>query len=136
MSTDRITRSGGVGQFSVEVVSSDPARAGPAGIVSIEFRDDKTAAGKSSMQIDDDVVIETLHQLRSLGLSVIPSGEALQLVPDTFIWSQGKLFLVRPLARRNWTVRQALRDAEQIVRDIQARQKSGSAPEVHDAYGR
>jgi hypothetical protein len=47
------------------------------------------------------------------------------LVPDALLWVNGALYLVRPLTRRSWTVRQAMRDAERIVRDVQARAEKG-----------
>jgi hypothetical protein len=40
-------------------------------------------------------------------------------VPDVHLWIDESLYLVRPLARRNWTRRQAHRDAEHIVRSVQ-----------------
>lgn len=112
-------RTKGKGKFDVSVVSSDGSRAGPAGIIRIQFNDQKTADGSSTTRIDDDAVLETLSELRRLGLSVVPAGEALWFVPDTFIWSDGAVFVVRSLVRRNWTIRQALRDAERIVRNVQ-----------------
>ena len=112
-------RTKGKGKFDVSVVSSDQSRDGPAGIVRIQFNDKKTADGSSSTRVDNDAVLETFSELRRLGLSVVPAGEALWFVPDTFIWSDGAVFVVRSLIRRNWTIRQALRDAERIVRNVQ-----------------
>jgi len=123
-------RTEGQGQFTVDVISSDPGKAGPMGIVRIDYNSEQTRNGCSSVQINNDVVIETLQQLRNLGLSVIPSGDALQLVPDTFVWAPDALFLVRSMTRRNWTLRQALRDAESIVREVQGHQRSSLRPEV------
>lgn len=65
------------------------------------------------------LVIETLNRLREHGLRVVPAGDSISLVPDVNIWLGGALYLVRPLTRRSWTVRQALRDAETIVRSVQ-----------------
>lgn len=123
-------RTRGKGCFRVDIVTSDPRRAGPSGIVRIKYNGDKTAPATSSAQINDDAVLATLSELRSLGLTVIPSGDALQLVPDTFFWTRKALYLVRPLTRRSWTIRQAMGDAERIVRNVQERQQTDFRPEV------
>jgi len=75
--------------------------------------------------------LATLNLLRSTGLRTIASGDYMALVPDVQCWLDGSLYMVRPLTKRSWTMRQALRDAEQIVRSVQARigapQMSGAA---------
>jgi hypothetical protein len=124
------TRSGGRGRFEVSVVASDPARAGPSGIVRIRYAEQPTGAPQVATEVSDDLVLTTLAQLRTAGLRAIPSGEALTLVPDAHVWIEGALYLVRPLTRRSWTVRQALRDAEHIVRTVQARGASAKPAEV------
>lgn len=70
--------------------------------------------------MSDELVLATLGRLREEGLRIIASGDFLALLPDVQLWSDGALYLVRPLTRRSWTVRQAVRDAEQIVRGVQA----------------
>jgi hypothetical protein len=121
---------GGEGQFHVTVVTNEPQRAGPLGVVRIEYADAPTAPATSATQIDNQTVHSILSELRKLGLSVVFSGEALQLVPDAHIWTKGTLYLVRPLTRRSWTIRQALRDAEQIVRRVQRKNETFSQSEV------
>jgi hypothetical protein len=122
-------RMGGDGRFEVDVVTTDPSRAGPVGIVRIAYSAGQAAPATSGAVIDSDLVQSSLQMLRQHGLSVIASGDALELVPDVQIWIGGVLYLVRPLARRGWTLRQALRDAEQIVRAVQAR-TADTVPEV------
>ncbi len=124
------TRTQGRGRFHVGVVASDPSRAGPSGIVRITYADQPTAAPKVDSTIDDELVLTTLAQLRSAGLRAIPAGESLTLVPDAHIWIEGSLYLVRPLTQRSWTIRQAFRDAEHIVRTVQARAGSSMPAEV------
>lgn len=114
----------------MSVVASDPARAGPSGIVRISYVEQPTGAPKTATEVSDDLVLTTLAQLRSAGLRAIPSGEALTLVPDAHLWIDGSLYLVRPLTRRSWTVRQALRDAEHIVRTVQTRAAAAKPAEV------
>jgi len=123
-------RTRGEGSFHVNVVTSDPRRDGPVGIVRVNYSGGFAAAATAVAVINDEAVHETLLELRRLGLTVIPSGDALQLVPDAHIWTNGALYFVRSLARRNWTIRQALRDAEHIVRAVQSRQDSAKKPEV------
>ncbi len=124
------TRTRGRGRFDVSVVASDPARAGPSGIVRISYAEHPTGPPKIATKVSDDLVLTTLAQLRKAGLRAIPSGEALTLVPDAHLWTDGSLYLVRPLTQRSWTVRQALRDAEHIVRTVQARAAAAKPAEV------
>lgn len=114
-------RTGGSGRFNVDVVASDPARAGPSGIVKVSYAEKGPAQSSVAATINDDLVIETLGSLRQSGLRTIPSGDHLTLVPDAHLWMDGSLYLARPLTHRSWTVRQALRDAEHIVRTVQSR---------------
>lgn len=114
-------RMGGRGRFRVEVAASDPSRAGPSGIVRVQFSEEDGEAAQVNTTISDELVLETLAQLRSAGLRALPAGDFLTLVPDAHLWIEGVLYLVRPLTRRSWTVRQAMRDAEYIVRDVQSR---------------
>ncbi len=120
-------RTGGRGKFNVTVTASNPGKAGPLGIVRIDYVSAQTAPASVKTKLDDELVFATLNKLRDAGLAVIPVGDALQLVPDVHIWIDGALYLVRQLARRSWTVRQALRDSEHIVRSVQ----HGSAPTSH-----
>ncbi|WP_089174982.1 N-6 DNA methylase [Bosea sp. AS-1] len=113
------TRTKGRGRFKVDVVASDPYRHGPSGIVRIIYAAERTEAPAYDAVVDGDTVIQTLAALRDAGLRVIPTGETLSLVPDVHLWLNSALYLVRPLTRRCWTVRQALRDAEHIVRMVQ-----------------
>jgi hypothetical protein len=123
--TDWRKRMGGRGSFRVEVAASDPSRAGPSGIVRVLFSSDEDRNAEFDTEVSDELVLETLAQLRSSGLRALPSGDFLMLVPDALLWVDGALYLVRPLTRRSWTVRQAMRDAERIVRDVQARAEKG-----------
>ena len=114
------TKTHGQGRFRVDVVASDPRRAGPRGIVRVSYIQQPTGNPEVSTKINDELVLETLAELRRVGLHAIPSGNFLTLVPDVHLWIDGTLYLVRTLARRNWTLRQANRDAEHIVRSVQA----------------
>lgn len=122
-------RTKGHGRFLVDVVASDPERAGPSGIVRITYDQDRTEAPVIDTDVSDELVLQTLAQLRAAGLRAIPSGDFLTLVPDAHLWIEGALYLVRPLTQGSWTIRQAMRDAEQIVRRVQAR-ASRDKPEV------
>lgn len=112
---------GGRGRFHVDVVASDPQRAGPSGIVRVTFTDQRPETPRVETNVSDQLVLETLAQLRDAGLRAIPAGDLLTLVPDAHLWIDGAYYLVRPLTQRSWTVRQAMRDAEHIVRSVQSR---------------
>lgn len=113
------TRMGGQGRFRVAVRGSTPDRDGPSGVVRIEYLGDETAAPEFDALVDDTVVLRILEMLRTAGLRQIWSAPTLSLVPDTHVWLKGSLYLVRPATMRNWTIRQALRDAEHVVRLVQ-----------------
>ena len=113
------TRMGGEGSFRISVKGSEPSRDGPSGIVRIDYMRDKTAPAEADVMVSDAMVLEALATLRGAGLRRIWSGPSLSLVPDTHIWVDGSLYLVRPATKRNWTIRQAIRDAEHIVRLVQ-----------------
>lgn len=112
------TRMGGQGRFDVQVVANDPSRLGPVGIVSVRYSPKPTADPTADVKVDNELMLEMLARLREAGYSIIPSGETLNLVPDTHVWISGNLYLVRPIIRRSWTARQALRDAELVVRIV------------------
>ena len=103
----------------MSVVTSGIERPGAIGVVRIEYRVVGTERSSSAVCIDDQAVRAALEELRALGLQVIPASDALQLVPDAHLWTGEALYLVRPLTRRGWTLRRALRDAESIVRMVQ-----------------
>ena len=114
------TKLRGEGSFRVTVRGSEPRRDGPSGVVRVDYTRDATADPEIKTLVDDDRVLQILESLRAAGLRRIRSGDSLNLVPDTHIWFDGSLYLVRPATKRSWTVRQALRDAEHIVRLVQS----------------
>ncbi len=112
-------RTRGMGSFHVSVFTGEPTQPGSVGVVRIKYTSEHTIQPIVDSRIDDSLVQETLTQLRRLGLTIIPSGDVLRLIPDAFIWADGTLYIARLLTRRNWTRRQASRDAEHIVRTVQ-----------------
>ena len=114
------TKLRGEGRFRVTVQGNEPQCEGPSGVVRVDYNRDATADPEIKTLVDDDVVLQILALLRGAGLRRIRSGTSLSLVPDTHIWLDGSLYLVRPATKRSWTIRQALRDAEHIVRLVQS----------------
>ena len=114
------TKMRGAGRFSVLVTCCEPEHQGASGIVRVDHFPHQTADAEINTSVDEDLVFQTLAVMRKAGLRRIRSGTSLGLVPDTHIWLKGSLYLARPANRRSWTVRQALRDAEQIVRLVQS----------------
>jgi N-6 DNA Methylase len=123
-------RMNGEGQFLVSVATAHPEKPGASGIVRVAFRTGRAKEAVTDVQISDQIVLETMKQLRLAGLQTVRSGDSLELLPDAHIWTDGLLYLVRPLTRRSWTTRQALRDAEQIVRLVQANSMRPKAKEA------
>ena len=113
------TRMKGEGTFSVTVNGSSTVRQAPCGIVRVDYSPTEARDPKSHAHIDDEIVHQTLERLHDAGLHRIQSGPSLSLVPDTHLWLDGSLYLVRLATKRSWTIRQALRDAEHIVRIVQ-----------------
>ena len=58
------TRMQGRGRFHVGVVTSDPIRAGSSGIVRVDYSVDSTDSPSTKVTVNDDLVLETLAQLR------------------------------------------------------------------------
>ncbi len=114
------TRMGGEGRFRVSVKGSSPSRDGPLGIVRVDYMAGDVSDAEADTVVDDHIVLQTLEALRRAGLRHIASARSLVLTPDTHVWIDGSLYLARQAFRRGWTVRQALRDAEQIVRLVNA----------------
>lgn len=108
------------GTFSVTVNGSSTVRHAPFGIVRVDYSHTDTRGPENHAHIDDDIVHQTLEQLHDAGLHRIQSGPSLSLVPDAHLWLNESLYLVRPATKRSWTIRQALRDAEHIVRIVQS----------------
>lgn len=123
-------RMGGAGRFTVSTLVSQANTAGAAGIVRIAYRGDETSPSRVDATVSDQLVLLTLKELRSAGLRTVSSGAALDLVPDTHVWVGDLLYFVRPMNRRSWTNRQALRDAERIVRMASAPQISKEVEDV------
>lgn len=113
-------RMGGKGGFKVSVVANDPHRVAPTGVVKIHYSSERTTAASVATAIDDAAVRVTLTALHQMGLSTVAPVPTLQLVPDIQIWTNDAFYLARPLNRRSWTIRTALRDAEGLVRAVQA----------------
>jgi hypothetical protein len=98
--------------------------------VRIRYSPGSTGAPEIDTSFDDGLMQSTLARLRLAGFSTIPSGDTLQLIPDTHLWLDGDLYIVRHLTLRSWTMRQALRDAEFLVRKVQGRTAGYPYPEV------
>lgn len=111
-------RMGGAGSFTVSTVISEANTAGASGIVRIAYSGAETTPSEVNATVSDQLVLLTLKELRRAGLRIVSSGAALDLVPDAHVWIGELLYFVRPMNRRSWTDRQALRDAERIVRMV------------------
>ena len=121
----------GQGEFNVSTVANRARRAAALGIVRIEYvPNGQVSPAGIRRTINDEIVQSTLAELRALGLTMVPSGQSLYLLPDIHIWTEEVLYLVRPLTSRLWTQRQAIRDAENIVRAVHDRQSPFNGSEA------
>lgn len=111
-------RMAGKGNIRVNAVAMDPARSGPVGVVRVEVTSRPPRTTPSVIE-DDRKVEQLLEQLRAYQLSEFPLTEDFHFIPDVFIWTDSSLYLVRPLVRRHWLERTAMRDARRIVEAIQ-----------------
>ena len=118
-------RTCGRGHFGISVVASDSSRAGSSGIVRITYQEKPTRDPRVETAVNDDLVLVSLAELRASGLRLVSQGDSFSLIPDVHVWLDRSIYLVRPLTRRSWTIRQALRDAEYIVRTVQSDATSG-----------
>jgi N-6 DNA Methylase len=111
-------RMGGTGRFTVSTVISEINTVGATGIVRVAYDSGQASPSSIDTTVSDHLVMLTLKELRKAGLRVVSSGTVLDLVPDAHVWIGELLYFVRPMNRRSWTSRQALRDAERIVRMV------------------
>ena len=119
------SRTRGRGHFEISVVASDSSRAGSSGIVRITYQEKPTRDPRVETAVNDDLVLVSLAELRASGLRLVSQGDSFSLIPDVHVWFDRSIYLVRPLIRRSWTIRQALRDAEYIVRTVQSNATAG-----------
>ena len=123
-------RMGGIGRFTVSTVISEFNTVGATGIVRIAYDGGQTSPSNTDATVSDHLVMLTLKELRNAGLRTVSSGTALDLVPDAHVWIGELLYFVRPMNRRSWTDRQALRDAEHIVRMVSRHQDATTAEAI------
>jgi hypothetical protein len=110
---------GGNGGAHVSIVAMNPKLIGPFGAVRIELKDRKRSrTAQVKVEQDNRAVEAIMEQLRKLELHPLSIGENMYFAPDTLIWTDDALLLVRPLIRRFWLRRTAIRDAVNIVKDI------------------
>jgi len=115
-----IRRTKGNGRFDVSALSSSAHAAGGMGAVQICYNQDGTSRSKGNARSDGDAVLALLNQARANGFGRVSAGFGLGLAPDAFVWTNDALVIARPLTRRNFSLRQAFRDAEAIVQQVQS----------------
>ncbi|ASU37205.1 hypothetical protein hmeg3_02100 [Herbaspirillum sp. meg3] len=105
----------GQGTVSVNVLAMDYRHVGPLGVVHVSL--EKPQDGNTVTQ-SDAAVEYVLRGLVNQGIFPQRLSEDLYFAPDTIIWSDTSLYLVRPLIRRFWLRRTAIKDARQIVQAV------------------
>ena len=64
------------------------------------------------MTPEDAGVVETLHRLRELASK---KHVALELIRGVKMFDRNRLYIVKPLDQRNWTLTAAMNDADEIA---------------------
>lgn len=105
----------GRGAISVRVVAMADGNIGPFGVVCIAIANGPVAGIPSEVVSADAAVGETLRTLHRHGLLPVSLGDQMYFAPDTLIWLDDALYLIKPMIRRYWLRRAAIRDARQIV---------------------
>jgi hypothetical protein len=106
---------GGNGSVSVTALASNYAQAGSLGIVRVDLTGDPS---RPRVAQDDNAVVRVLNELRARQLLPMGITDDLYFAPDTIIWTERALYMVRPLIRRFWLRHTAVRDARHIVTGI------------------
>lgn len=112
-----VARTGGYGQLDIETVFMQPKNIGSLGVVRLE--PSKGKGRKVKTVSDDEHVFEVLNQLESRNISQFDLTDSLHFVSDVAIWADGALYIARPLLKRFWLERTAIRDARKIVKCVQ-----------------
>jgi hypothetical protein len=108
----------GTGALSVRAVTMDLRHAGPLGVVRVELQ---AKIDSATIVQDDKAVGKILEELRTKHLLPLDITEDLYFAPDTIIWSERAIYLIRPMIRRFWLRRTAVRDARRIVTGLHAK---------------
>lgn len=111
-------RMGGQGHFAVTVLANDPRGVGGLGVVRVQCLPEGIGPADVQTAIDDALVQQTLQALRRDQIDAVAVA-GMTFLLDQRLWTPRGLYLARPLVQRGWLVRTAVRDAEQIVRDVQ-----------------
>lgn len=108
----------GVGQFKISVTYSDLDRSGSFGITKVDLASDYNGAAITEVRRDPQPLPLRLSEHPEMMNFAGSTLRQPQLDPDLFGWESNTMYIVRSTVRRNWTVRQAHRDAERIVRSV------------------
>lgn len=113
-------RTGGAGRIQVNAVSMSPRNCGPVGVVRVTIGRQKGLHAQSVTVSEDDRKVErVLVVLKEKRLSEFQVTKDFHFIPDVLVWAGSTLYLVRPLVRRYWLQRSAMRDARRIVEEVQ-----------------
>lgn len=105
----------GTGTISVRVTAMADSHIGPFGAVCIGISDGTAPTTVPEVVASDAAIGEAMRVLHSHGLLPVSLGEQVFFAPDTLIWLDDTLYLIKPMIRRYWLQRAAIRDARQIV---------------------
>jgi hypothetical protein len=111
---------GGRGRFRVSALLTEVEESGSLAVASVERIGEDEAGSQAIDNIRADTklvgeVVKELHRATLIGDGV---RQGLNFMPTVEVWLNNKFYVVRPLQRRNWTRRMAMRDADRLVEDV------------------
>ena len=105
----------GKGTISMRVVAMADSHIGPFGAVCIGISEGTVPATAPEVVASDAAIGETMRTLYRHDLLPVSLGNQVYFAPDTLIWLDDTLYLIKPMIRRYWLRRTAIHDARQIV---------------------
>jgi hypothetical protein len=114
--------SGGKGSFHVEVCAAD-AGAGRFAVVRVDLIAEGGRPPEVTSDHERQIINATLRRLRQSELLPMRSFSNIYLVADVVVLHGNSAYLVKPLQKRAWLRRAALRDAYRIVETARSAQR-------------
>jgi len=109
----------GKGRITVTADTLHPGSIGGLGVVRISIQGRGRTSG-ATVRRNDQAVVATLKALAQAGVAPMELAEGFYFSPDSIFWLDQDMYLVRPLLRRFWLERAAIRDSRSVVLKAQS----------------
>jgi hypothetical protein len=111
----------GSGDFEASLTIGSAQACGALAVIRLDVQAQKSAEGHHARpEVADQAVAKLVRTLQTSELLPVQLRENLYLAADVVVRHGDSLYLIKPMARRMWLQAQAFRDAERIVRYVQA----------------